>query len=83
MANGKGIILAVAGLGGVALLVRAASAGTSAPSDKQQTYVEKTLAKATSATTAKGGKIDKAKTAVKKGTAEINAAAKAIDKLLS
>lgn len=80
MANGKGIILALAGLGGVALLARAASG---APAAKQQTYVEKTLADAKAATAKKGGTVDKAKTAVKKGTAEVTAAAKAIDKLLS
>lgn len=80
MGNGKGIILAIAGLGGIALLARAASA---APAAKQQTYVEQTLAKAKASTSAKGGTVDKAKTTVKKGTAEVTAAAKAIDKLLS
>lgn len=80
MANGQGIILAIAGLGGIALLARAASG---APAAKQQTYVDQTLAKAKAATAKKGGTVDKAKTTVKKGTAEINAATKAIDKLLS
>lgn len=80
MANGKGIILALAGLGGVALLARAASGSTS---EKQQTYVDQTLAKAKAASTKKGGTVDKAKTAVKKGTAEVRSAAAAIDRLLS
>ena len=80
MANGKGIILAVAGLGGIALLARAASA---APAAKQQTYVDKTLAKVTSSTSAKGGKVDTAKGYVKKGTAEVQSAVNAINKLLT
>jgi hypothetical protein len=80
MANGKGIILAIAGLGGVALLARAASG---APAAKQQTYVDATLAKAQAATAKKGGTVDKAKTTVKKGTAEVRSAVNAIDKLLS
>lgn len=86
MASGKGVILGLAGLGGVALLLRAASSGTSAKATTQQTYVDKTLeaakAKATS-TTAKGGKVDTAKTYVKKGTAEVQSAVNAINKLLS
>ena len=80
MANGKGIILAVAGLGGIALLARAASA---APAAKQQTYVDKTLEKVTAKTSAKGGTVDKAKTVAKKGTAEAQSAINAINKLLS
>ena len=79
MANGKGIILAIAGLGGVALLARAASG---APAAKQQTYVDKTLANVTAKTTAKGGKVDTAKGYVKKGTAEVQSAVNAINNLL-
>jgi hypothetical protein len=86
MASGKGIILGLAGVGGVALLLRAASKGTTAPAAKQQTYVDKTLdaakAKATAATTAKGGKVDKAKGYVQKGTAEAQSAINAINQLL-
>lgn len=85
MANGKAVVLGLAGVGGVALLLRAASKGTTAPAAKQQTYVDKTLeaakAKATS-TTAKGGKVDKAKSVVKKGTAEVQSAVNAINDLL-
>ncbi len=85
MASGKGIVLGLAGLGGVALLLRAASAGTSAKSDTQQTYVDKTLAAAkakASSTTAKGGKVDTAKKYVAKGTAEAQSAINAINNLL-
>lgn len=80
MASGKGIILAIAGLGGVALLARAAS-GT--PVVKQQTYVDQTLAKAKADAAKKGGTVDKAKTTAKKATAEVRSAVNAIDKLLS
>ena len=87
MASGKGIVLGLAGLGGVALLLRAASAGTSAKSETQKTYVDQTLdkakAKVTATTTAKGGKVDTAKGYVKKGTAEVQSAVNAINKLLS
>jgi hypothetical protein len=85
MANGKAIVLGLAGVGGVALLLRAASKGSSAPAAKQQTYVDKTLeaakAKATG-TTAKGSKVDKAKGYVSKGTAEAQSAINAINNLL-
>jgi uncharacterized cupredoxin-like copper-binding protein len=85
MASGKGIVLGLAGLGGVALLLRAASGGTSAKSATQQTYVDKTLAaakaKATS-TTAKGSTVDKAKGYAAKGTAEAQSAINAINNLL-
>ena len=82
MANGKAVILGLAGVGAVGLLLRAASKGTTAPAAKQQTYVDKTLSKATTATTAKGGKVDKAKGYVKKGTAEVQSAVNAINNLL-
>ncbi len=86
MANGKAVILGLAGVGGVALLLRAASKGTTAPAAKQQTYVDQTLekakAKVTASTTAKGGKVDKAKGYVKKGTAEVQSAVTAINNLL-
>ena len=78
--SGKGIILAAAGLGAVALVLKSASAATSAPASKQKTYVEKTLA---SAKAKQSGTVAKAKAAGKKATAEINAATKAIDNLLS
>jgi hypothetical protein len=74
--NGKGIVLGLAGLGGVALLLRAASKTTSAPAAAQQTYVDKTLA------AAKTGKVATAKSYAKKGTAEVQSAVNAIDKLL-
>jgi uncharacterized cupredoxin-like copper-binding protein len=77
--SGKGIILAAAGLGAVALVLKAASQATSAPASKQQTYVEKTLA---SAKAKQSGTVTKAKQAGKKVTAEINSATKAIDALL-
>lgn len=84
MASGKGIILGLAGLGGVALLLRAASSGTTAPAAKQQTYVDKTLEAAKAkAAAAKGGKVETAKGYVKKGTAEVQSAVNAINKLLS
>ena len=86
MASGKGLILGLAGVGGVALLLRAASKGSTAPAVKQQTYVDKTLeaakAKAAAATTAKGGKVDKAKGYIAKGTAEAQSAVNAINALL-
>jgi len=74
--NGKGIVLGLAGIGGVALLLRAASKTTSAPAAVQQTYVDKTLA------AAKTGKVAKAKGYVQKGSSEVKAAVNAIDKLL-
>lgn len=77
--GGKGIILAAAGLGAVALALKAASEATSAPAKKQQTYVEKTLADAKAK---QSGTVTKAKAAGKKVTSEINAATKAIDQLL-
>jgi hypothetical protein len=77
--GGKGIILAAAGLGAVALALKAASA----PASKQQTYVEKTLAKTQAAIAKKGGTVDKAKTTAKKATAEVRSVVNAIDKLLS
>lgn len=77
--SGKGIILAAAGLGAVALALKAASEATSAPASKQQTYVDKTLA---AAKKKQGGTVSKAKAAGKKVTAEINSATKAIDDLL-
>ncbi len=76
MANGKGIVLAIAGLGGVALLARAASA---APAAKQQTYVDKTLARTQAA---KSAKVEKAKAVARKGTAEVQSAVNAINNLL-
>ena len=83
MASGKGIILGLAGLGGVALLLRAASGGTSAKSTTQQTYVDKTLAAAKAkATPSKGGTVDKAKGYAAKGTAEAQSAINAINNLL-
>ena len=85
MARGKGLILGLAGVGDVALLLRAASKGSSATSTTQQTYVDKTLqaakAKAT-ATTAKGSKVDKVKGYAAKGTAEAQSAINAINNLL-
>jgi hypothetical protein len=74
--NGKGIVLGLAGIGGVALLLRAASKTTSAPAVAQQTYVDKTLA------AAKTGKVAKAKAYAQKGSSEVKAAVNAIDKLL-
>jgi hypothetical protein len=80
--GGKGIILAAAGLGAVALALKAASDATSAPASKQQTYVDKTLAKAKAQATKPNATVTKAKTVAKKATSEINAATKAIDDLL-
>ena len=80
MANGKGIILAIAGLGGVALLARAASGATS---ETQQTYVDQTLAKAKTAAAKKNATVEKAKATGKKVTAEAQSAVNAINKLLS
>lgn len=81
--NGKGVILGLAGVGGVALLLRAASKTTSAPAAVQQTYVDKTLANAKAkATAASSSKVTKAKQYAAKGTSEVRAAVNAIDKLL-
>lgn len=77
--GGKGIILAAAGLGAIALALKAASEATSAPASNQKTYVEKTLA---SAKAKQSGTVAKAKSGAKKVTSEINAATKAIDDLL-
>lgn len=83
MASGKGIVLGLAGLGGVALLLRAASKTTSAPAAVQQTYVDKSIAAAKAkATAASSSKVSKAKAYAAKGTSEVRAAANAIDKLL-
>jgi len=83
MASGKGLILGLAGLGGVALLLRAASSGTSAKSATQQTYVDKTLAAAKAKTTAaSSSKVTAAKNYAKKGTAEVQSAVNAINNLL-
>lgn len=75
MSKATGIIFAIAGIGGVALLARAASA---ASPTKQQTYIDKTLTKATG----KGSKVDKAKGYVAKGTAEAQSAIDKINSLL-
>lgn len=83
--NGKGVILGLAGLGGVALLLHAASKGSSATSATQQTYVDKTLADAKTKvdkTTAKGSTLDKYKGYAKKGTEEASSAVNAISNLL-
>lgn len=82
MANGKAIILGLAGVGGVALLLRAASKGSSATSATQQTYVDKTLASAKAKVTAPNAKVTKAKGYVAKGTAEAQSAVNAINALL-
>lgn len=83
MASGKGLILGLAGLGGVALLLRAASSGTSAKSNVQQTYVDKTLAAVKAKVAAKStGKVATAKSYAKKGTAEVQSAVNAINALL-
>ena len=78
--SGKGIILAAAGLGAVALALKAASEATSAPASKQQTYVDQTLAKAKAAK--QSGTVTKAKAAGKKVTAEAQSAVNAINDLL-
>ena len=84
MVSGKGLILGLAGLGGVALLLRAANSGTSAKSETQQTYVDKTLAAAKAkTTTASSSKVTKTKSAVKRGAAEVQSAVNAINKLLA
>lgn len=74
MSKALPIILFAAGAGGIALLARAASA---ASPQKQQTYVEKTIAAAKASP-----KIQAAKETVKKGTTEAKAAIDAIEKLL-
>lgn len=78
--NGKGIILAAAGLGAVALVLKSASAATSAPASKQQTYIDQTLAKAKAAK--QNPTVTKAKAAGKKVTAEAQSAVNAINDLL-
>jgi hypothetical protein len=82
MASGKGIILGLAGLGGVALLLRAASSGTSAKASTQQTYVDKTLSNIKTKAATPNPKITKAKGYVAKGTAEVQSAVNAINNLL-
>lgn len=81
--SGKGIVLGLAGLGGVALLLRAASKTTSAPAAVQQTYVDKSIEAAKAkAKGASSTKVEKAKGYAKKATAETQAAVNAINKLL-
>lgn len=83
MTSGKGIVLGLAGLGGVALLLRAASKTTSAPSAVQQTYVDKSIEAAKAkAKAASSSKVAKAKSYVAKGAAETQSAVNAINQLL-
>jgi hypothetical protein len=85
MPKGKGLILGLAGLGGVALLLHAASKSASAAPATSQTTVDKTLDKVkakAAESTAKGSKIDKYKGYAKKGTEEAQSAVTAITNLL-
>ncbi len=82
MASGKGIILGLAGIGVAGLLLKAASSKTSAPVAKQQTYVEKTLAKSSPVVAKAKGKVATAKSYAAKGTAEAQAAIDAVNKIL-
>lgn len=80
--GGKAIILAAAGLGAVALALKAASDATSAPASKQQTYVDKTLAAAKAKAAKPNATVTKAKATGKKVTAEAQSAVNAINELL-
>ena len=82
--SGKGVILGLAGLGGVALLLRAASAGTTAKPSVQKTYVQTALDSASqSPTVAKAkGYAAQAKDYAAKGTAEAQAAINAVNNML-
>lgn len=84
MANAKGIVLGLAGLGVVGLLLRAASAGTSAKPAVQKTYVDQSLAKGQAKVDAvkQSSTVQKAKAYAQKGTAEAQSAINAISKLL-
>ena len=83
----KGFVLIVGavGIGAVALLAKKASGGSSAAAvtPKPTTKVDQTIAKAKAAVTpSKGGKVDKAKAYVAKGTAEAQSAIDAVTNLL-